>query len=192
MSADHPHKPLTGRRSPPATSRFRKGQSGNPRGRPKGRHREVPYEAVLGQLVTVRETGTERRVTAAEAFLLHLAKRGLEGDGAAARAATRILDEVRDQRLVEEPLHIIVTWQAAAPGSVNSAMRSLRMAKLFDAYRDSAHVLLEPWIVQLALEWLGDRRLSPDEQRTVVNATRVPHRVRWPSWWTEREKKLGP
>ena len=58
-----------------------------------GRHREAPYEAVLGQMVTIREGGTERRVTAAEAFLLQLAKRGVEGDGAAARASLAVLDE---------------------------------------------------------------------------------------------------
>ena len=51
----------------PASSRFRKGQSGNPRGRPRGRRNDPPYEAVLGQMVTIREDGAERRVTAAEA-----------------------------------------------------------------------------------------------------------------------------
>lgn len=71
----------------PESSRFPKGQSGNPRGRPPGRRNEAPYESVLGQLVTIREDGVERRVTAAEAFLLHMTKRGLEGDGAAARSA---------------------------------------------------------------------------------------------------------
>ena len=40
------------------------------------------YEAVLGQMVTLRERGTTHRVTAAEAFLHQLTKRGLEGDGA--------------------------------------------------------------------------------------------------------------
>jgi hypothetical protein len=30
----------------------------------------VPYHRVLGQMVTIREEGRERRVTAAEAFLL--------------------------------------------------------------------------------------------------------------------------
>ena len=39
--------------------------SGNPKGRPPGRKKEPPYEAVLGQMVTVREDGIERRVTAA-------------------------------------------------------------------------------------------------------------------------------
>ena len=32
--------------------------------------KEPPYEAVLGQMVTVREAGIERRLTAAEAFTL--------------------------------------------------------------------------------------------------------------------------
>ena len=59
----------SGYRRPPKATRFTKGRSGNPAGRPPGRHREAPYEAVLGQMVTIREGGVERRVTGAEAFL---------------------------------------------------------------------------------------------------------------------------
>jgi hypothetical protein len=70
-----------GYRRPPKTTRFTQGQSGNTAGRPRGRRREAPYEAVLGQKVTIREDGIERPVTADEAFLLQLIKRGLEGDG---------------------------------------------------------------------------------------------------------------
>jgi hypothetical protein len=73
-----------GYRRPPRTTRFTKGQSGYPAGRPRGRHREAPYEAVLGRMVTIREGGVERRVRGDEAFLLQLTKRGLEGDSAAA------------------------------------------------------------------------------------------------------------
>ena len=85
-------KDALGYRQPPRSSRFRKGQSGNPRGRPRGRRKEPPYEAVLGQMVTIREDGAERRVTAAEAFLLQITKKGLEGDGAAARAAMAAIE----------------------------------------------------------------------------------------------------
>jgi len=42
-------------------------------------------------MVKIREGGTERHVTAAEAFLLHLTKRGLEGDDAAARASLAVI-----------------------------------------------------------------------------------------------------
>ena len=69
----------SGYRRPPRATRFTKGQSGNPAGRRRGRRREAPCEAVLGQMVTIREGGVERRVTAAEAFLLQHTKRALEG-----------------------------------------------------------------------------------------------------------------
>jgi hypothetical protein len=59
-----------GYRRPPRKARYKKGQSGNLGGRPRGRRREAPYEIVLGQMVTIREGGVERRVSAEQAFLL--------------------------------------------------------------------------------------------------------------------------
>src|SRR4051812_27338039 len=72
--------PEVGYRRPPAATRFQKGRSGNPKGRPRDRHNRPPYDTVLGQIMTIKEDGVERRVTAAEAFLLYMTKRGLEGD----------------------------------------------------------------------------------------------------------------
>jgi hypothetical protein len=168
---------------PPASARFQKGRSGNPKGRPRGRHNQPPYDAVLGQMVTIKEEGVERRVTAAEAFLLYMTKRGLDGDGAAARSAMTAIEEARAARgrNGSEDIQTIVRV-AVAPGSVNSALRALGMATKLDRFRPSAKMILEPWLVEAALSRL-ERRLSPDEQAKVVRAVRTPHKVRWPGWW---------
>jgi hypothetical protein len=58
------------------------------------------------------------------------------------------------------------------------------MVKKLDPYRETARIALEPWLVEAALARLS-QPLSPADQRIVVKATRTPHKVRWPEWWSE-------
>ena len=173
-----------GYRKPPRAVRFTKGRSGNPAGRPRGRHREAPYEAVLDQMVTIREGGVERPVTAAEAFLLQLTKRALEGDDAAARASLGVIEEARERQGAGQSRISAIVLVSVAPGSVTSALEPLRMASKLDPYRETARIALEPWLVEAALARLR-RTLSPADQRIIVKATRTPRKVRWPEWWSE-------
>jgi hypothetical protein len=136
-------------------------------------------------MVTIRESGVERQVTAAVAFVLQLTKRGLEGDDAAARVALAMIEQARErqdagQSEISAIVHVMVT-----PGSVTSALAPLRMARKLDPYRETARMVLEPWVVEAALARLSVK-LSPAEQRTIVKATRTPHKVKWPVWWSER------
>jgi hypothetical protein len=63
-------------------------------------------------------------------------------------------------------------------------MLPLRMARKLDRYRDTVRVVLEPWLVEAALGRLKGA-LSPADQRIIVQATRTPHKVRRPKWWSE-------
>ena len=172
-----------GYKKPPVSTRFRKGQSGNPKGRPRGKRKDVPHEAVLGQMVTIREDGTDRRVTAAEAILLQLAKEGLEGDGGAARDVLASIEHARARHArAGGTVQLNRRTIYESRGSVNAALEPLRMARKLDRKRPTARMKLEPWIVEAALARL-ERPLDPEAQRIVLAATRTPGKVNWPSWW---------
>lgn len=172
-----------GYKRPPRETRFQKGKSGNPKGRPPGRRSAIPYDHVLGQMVTIRENGRDRRVTAAEAFLLQLTKRGLEGDVASARAALESIEAARSKhgysKSVENIRVVLVGF------TIGCTLKSLGLAmKLHPLNKEKVRWELQPWIVEAALERLGSRQLSIEEQREVIGATRTPEKVRWPTWWS--------
>ncbi len=177
---------LAGYGKPPKASQFRKGQSGNPKGRPRGRRNsEIPYDNLLGQMVTVREDGRERRVTAAEAFILQLTQKGLAGDSAAARSSLAAIETARAKDPVLQNKRI--TTIVLVPMQTECVLRTLGIAiKKFPTDEKRVRWEINPWAVEAALARLGDRRLSEAEQREVWSCARTPHKVAWPDWWTER------
>lgn len=169
---------------PPTATRFKPGQSGNPRGRPRNRHQEIPHDTVLGQMVTIIEAGRKRRVTAAEAFVLKLIQQGLAGDSSATRCGLEALEKARARRPTLHQGTTVIVVQFIAAG-IETIMGSLGIAsKLYPTDKSRVRWKLQPWIVEAALDRLGERRLSAAEQREVWANVQTPHKVRWPGWWT--------
>ena len=133
---------------------------------------------------TIREGGVERRVTATEAFLLQHSKRALEGDGAATRTTLAVIEYAKERLSTDHGFISRIILMIVAPGSVTYALMPLRMARKLDPYRETARMALEPWLIEAALARLR-QALSPADQRTIVKATRTPHKVKWPEWWSE-------
>ncbi|MFL6728019.1 MAG: DUF5681 domain-containing protein [Sphingomicrobium sp.] len=172
--------------SPPKATRFQKGRSGNPKGRPRNRRRDVPYDTLLGQMVTVREDGRERRVTAAEAFILQLTKKGLEGDNASARAGLAAIEKARASRVGHGSNFEIIRVILRAFGSCSVAQDYGLGVKIHAGSKDKVRFMLKPWIVEAALARMVDRRLTVEEQRIVIASVHRPQKVSWPDWWAVR------
>lgn len=183
MSQSEEQGELSGYGRPPVAGRFKKGTSGNPKGRPRGRKSSVPYDTVLGQMVSIREDGRQRRVTAAEAFILQLTRKGLAGDSAAARSSLAAIEAARASRSASGQDLPTIRLQARAFGLCCSIV-DLGLGVLLNPHdKQQVRLMLKPWIVQAALSRLGSRRLSAQEQSIVLASTRNPEQVSWPDWW---------
>lgn len=171
---------------PPSASRFRKGQSGNLKGRPRNRTRDIPHDAILGQMVTIREDGRERRVTAAEAFLLQLTQKGLAGDSAAARSSLEAIEKARAARGEDQQSIKVIIMKSVGSGA-DAILAKLDLARLkYPTDEKRVRWEISPWVVEAALARFGSRRLSLDEQREVFANTRTSSKVKWPEWWSHR------
>ena len=86
---------------PPQHTRFAKGQSGNPRGRPCGaKNFTTLLEEALDETVTVTENGGRRKVSKLQAIVTQLVNRSATADF---RAIKILLDIVRDIERHTEP-----------------------------------------------------------------------------------------
>ena len=78
---------------PPQHTRFKKGESGNPAGRPKGtKNLTTLFEKELKQRVVVTENGRRRSITKQEAMVKHLVNKAVSGDRPLMQL---LLDEIR-------------------------------------------------------------------------------------------------
>ncbi len=75
---------------PPKRTQFKKGISGNPQGRPKGtKNLKTDLLEELGETMTVRERGKERRLSKQRALVKSLIARALGGND---RATAKVLE----------------------------------------------------------------------------------------------------
>ncbi|MFC0218050.1 DUF5681 domain-containing protein [Pseudochelatococcus lubricantis] len=85
--------------SPPKHSRFKLGQSGNPKGRKKGtKNTGTLLQEILDEKIIVREGDREKKITRKEAWFRQLTNKALKGD---AKATTALFGMLRNLGHIE-------------------------------------------------------------------------------------------
>jgi len=93
---------------PPKNSRFRPGQSGNPRGRPKGASNlKTDVANLLNKRVAIREDGELRYVTRQEAMLLSLYAKAVQGDTKASSQLFTMLTKPDNRDLAPSQYQVV-------------------------------------------------------------------------------------
>jgi hypothetical protein len=89
--SQHPLPYEVGYGKPPQDTRFRKGRSGNPRGRPKGAQSFTRLALkIFNEKIAIKENGERRVITKLQAALKQLANKAASGDAAAIRELLRL------------------------------------------------------------------------------------------------------
>lgn len=92
----------TGYGKPPRDKRFKKGQSGNPKGRPKGRRNfSTDVKDTLEAPVQLKEKGRRKTVSTQQAALLRLREKALSGDARALNLLLELARNYNDDELAE-------------------------------------------------------------------------------------------
>jgi hypothetical protein len=103
MKSDNRNNSEIGYGKPPANTRFKKGQSGNPKGRPKGStsFTSSAYR-VLQERVNINEGGRRKNVTKLVAALKQIANKAASGDANTLRLLITIV-QLMEQRSSDLP-----------------------------------------------------------------------------------------
>jgi hypothetical protein len=104
---ERPKTKKVGYRNPPEKSRFKTGQSGNPRGRPKGAlNLATILERTLREPVIIVENGKRKTVTKIEAAIKELVNQAASGELKALQLLATLVRSAEEREI-----------QAAAPNS---------------------------------------------------------------------------
>jgi Family of unknown function (DUF5681) len=177
-----------GQKHPPTCGQFRKGQSGNPKGRPTSPKPTAgsAYDIIIDKTLTVTQGGLPREVTVEEALQHRTYQDAVAGSRSARREILKMIAK-REKYLAAQqdrrPRRIEQRIEPHDPENAEAAMLILGIADHDPTRRGLAEegVLLEPWAVQAALSRRrGGPELTDREVSEIRRCTRNPDTLRWP------------
>jgi hypothetical protein len=155
---------------------FQKGQSGNPRGRPRRSSRGAKisgFEILLDKTLSVTIGGKTRQISMEEALQRRIFKDALAGKRMAAREViTWIKERVAWFARHAPPLRQEIQFKSSLdPDNANAALVLLGIATRTEEIADvhePSRLLLEPWAVRLGLDRKGGTASLTEKDREAI------------------------
>jgi hypothetical protein len=95
MPPETPRDYVVGYGKPPVHTRFQKGRSGNPKGRPRGKkNMSTPLSAALDAAIIVVENGRRKKISKREAIITQLVNKSASADLKATQIVLAMLQDV--------------------------------------------------------------------------------------------------
>lgn len=168
-------------------TRFQKGRSGNPGGRPKVRRPNVSaFDIVFDRTLTVVQNGVERDLTVDEALQLQTYQAAIKGSKMAIRTVLKMIEK-RETALAKiapapvTPVRLQIEYDS---DNANEAMKLLGIAGYGEAPHGGGPATrpfkLATWAVQAAISRPGRKRFSDKEVADIKMSTLEPGLLKWP------------
>ena len=173
-----------------ADGRFQKGQSGNPKGRPRkpATQRSSPFDVVVDRELTITRNGQPRTITMEEALQHRTYQDALAGKRMAEREVLKWIEKREDwcRRHAPDTSRDKVEFKMSpSPDNAKEALEVLGIVSRDERFDDTdayaPRQLLEPWAVQAAFDRRrGVAPLTDTEVASIRRCTRNPDTLRWP------------
>lgn len=165
-------------------TRFRKGHSGNPGGRPKVRRPHVSaFDVVFDKVLTVTQGGRERELTVDEALQFQTYQEALKGNRTAIRLVLKMIEkrEAALARLHKPQPNPVTTRFEFDAVNADEAMRLLGIVEPDPLWGDEhPRMKVATWAVQAALSRPGRRKFTEKQVENIKLFTTEAGKLRWP------------
>jgi Family of unknown function (DUF5681) len=179
-------RPIPGAGS--ASTRFKRGQSGNPKGRPRKPKPPAPSPfAILDEMLTVHDAESVSELPLEDAMLIKTYQRAITGGRRAGKKIVKMIlerEKLRFKSRALRPPRIKSQHEQADPENALDALEILgiasRTAGANAGDSRNAHLRLERWAVEAALRRRNFEELSSSDLHLIRGCTLDGDAVKWP------------
>lgn len=165
-------------------TRFAKGRSGNPNGRPKKRRPHVSaFDIIFDRTLTLNQGGHERELSIEDALELQTYQAALKGSRMAIRKVLRMIEkrEVALAKRTPPPRTKTTVETHYSADNANEAMRILGIIEKDPAWGDDhPRWKIATWAARAGLSRPGRKALDAKTTEAIRAFTMAADRLKWP------------